>query len=103
MNKPFSSGIAGNTCINHVNDPNVADPPVAAAIRRVQDEISECHYWVDLLIASIGPALRGPRPSEERPPRLEGASPLSDAIEQIAENLRNIREKVVDARERLTL
>jgi hypothetical protein len=77
--------------------------PVSAALARAREEISECHYHIDLLINGLAPALRLPPPCEEQSGRLEAASPLANEIELIADNIRNMRLKITDARERLTL
>jgi hypothetical protein len=105
MSKQFETQISrgANACGLESAD-KTPDSPVNAALTRVREEISECHYWVDILINGAGPALRPASPSEDKTClRPQAASPLADEIEQIAENIRNIRSKVMDARERLTL
>jgi hypothetical protein len=79
------------------------DSPVGMAIARVREEIIECHYHIDMLIGGVGSALRPQGPSELMPDRMEAASPLANEIELIADNIRNMRLKITDARERLTL
>lgn len=105
MNEKCAAQVSysGNQGISASVQPSETQSPVSAAISRVRDEISECNYWADLLIGSMGYALRPQPASEEKPPRLSAASPLADDIELFAENIRGIRAKLMDARERLTL
>jgi hypothetical protein len=92
----YASGTASGT------EPDMPSP-VTHALNRAREEISECHYHLDLLIKGISPALRGAGPAEERKPRLAAASQLADEIEQLTEVLQTMRAKLVDARERVTL
>jgi hypothetical protein len=91
---------------NKANATNAEAPPspVSLAIRNLRDEISEVHYHADSLINSISPALRAVAPAnQESKARPSMASELAEDIQQLADVLRTARQKLVDARERLTL
>lgn len=98
-------GYASNPCTaTSPNDAPIPNSPVSQAIQSLRDEISEVHYHADSLIGHISPALRAAQPtSQELKERPAMASALAEDIQQLADVLRAARDKLVNARERLTL
>lgn len=101
----IGASLAGYAISPAACDANVApETPVNQALNNLLSEISDCHYQAEGLIVGVAPVLRcecqetaanGARPSM--------SSELAERIQQMADSIRRIREKLSDARERLTL
>lgn len=84
----------------------VAEPrsAVGEALDSLVNEISECHFQADTLIASISTAMSAEIDvSADRPERPMMASELAERIQSAADGIRALREKLVHTRYRVTL